>query len=158
LQALADADAIADASTELLGRELGVARCHFTEYDLERSIGWNGAEFLSAANLPTTKGEHRLEPFSAIIQSFAAGKTLVKNGGLGGQLSEAERSFVSSSGARSQISVPLLKAGKLGATLTVIDVIPRQWRDADVALVAETALRTWAAVERARAEAALRDS
>ena len=42
--------------------------------------------------------------------------------------------------------------------LTVSDVVPRAWTALDVSLVQETAERTWAAVERAQAEEALRES
>jgi GAF domain-containing protein len=51
-----------------------------------------------------------------------------------------------------------VKGGRLVGSLTVNDTRGRRWTDRDVELLAETAERTWAAVERARAEAALRES
>jgi PAS domain S-box-containing protein len=51
-----------------------------------------------------------------------------------------------------------VKDGRLVAALGVNQVRPRAWTAAEVALVEETAERTWAAVGRARAEEALRRS
>ena len=54
------------------------------------------------------------------------------------------------------LGVPLIKDGRLISTLGVHHATPRQWTPQDIELIRETAERTWAAVERARAEAALR--
>jgi transposase len=54
--------------------------------------------------------------------------------------------------------VPLVKGGRFVAALGVHQHAPRGWTPEEVALVEETAERTWAALERARAEEALRES
>lgn len=54
------------------------------------------------------------------------------------------------------IAVPLIKDGELVGVFAATQATPRQWTALEVALVQETAERNWAAVERARAEAALR--
>ena len=54
------------------------------------------------------------------------------------------------------VAVPLVKAGALVAVLAVHSRAPRAWTAGEVALVTECAERTWAAVERARAETAQR--
>ncbi len=56
------------------------------------------------------------------------------------------------------LCVPLIKAGKFVAGLAVHSSGARDWKTQEIALVEETAERTWAAVERARAEVALRES
>jgi signal transduction histidine kinase/CheY-like chemotaxis protein len=56
------------------------------------------------------------------------------------------------------VSVPMLKDGRFAAALTVHAKTSRIWTADDVALIQETAERTGAAVERARATAALRES
>ena len=56
------------------------------------------------------------------------------------------------------IAVPLVKDGRLVAALCVCQDASRAWEPHDIELVRETAERTWAAVERARAEEALRQS
>jgi signal transduction histidine kinase/DNA-binding NarL/FixJ family response regulator len=56
------------------------------------------------------------------------------------------------------VVVPLIKDGRLAAMLVANQGTQRDWTSSEVRLVEETAERTWAAVERARAEAALRQS
>jgi PAS domain S-box-containing protein len=56
------------------------------------------------------------------------------------------------------MAVPLVKGGTLVAGLWLHNSSPRHWSDDEIALVTEVGERTWAAVERARAEAALRES
>ena len=56
-----------------------------------------------------------------------------------------------------QIAVPFLKDGRLRAVLYVHDASPRNWHADEIRLVEEVASRTWEAVERARAEQALRE-
>jgi PAS domain S-box-containing protein len=57
---------------------------------------------------------------------------------------------------RAMLTVPLVKDGRLVAVLAVQQRTPRHWTGEDEVLVREVAERTWSAVERARAEAALR--
>src|SRR3712207_5444904 len=57
---------------------------------------------------------------------------------------------------RAAVGVPLVKGGRLAAVLFLHFPAPHEWPADEVALVEEVAERTWAAVERARVEAALR--
>ena len=61
-------------------------------------------------------------------------------------------------GVRAFVCVPLVKGGRLGVVLSVIRSRPGGWAAGEVGLVEEAAERTWAAVERAKAEAALKAS
>src|SRR5690606_4957217 len=58
-------------------------------------------------------------------------------------------------GYASFFSVPLRQTGKV-LTLTAVSSEPRVWTEAEIRLAQEVAERTWAIVERVRAEAALR--
>jgi PAS domain S-box-containing protein len=70
----------------------------------------------------------------------------------------AERAAHAAIGVIGAIGVPLVKQGELVAILAVHTVGPREWTEDEIVLVEETAERTWEAVERARAEDALRES
>jgi PAS domain-containing protein len=61
-------------------------------------------------------------------------------------------------GIRACVVVPLVKEGRIAACVAVHQSGPRSWSADDVELVEEVAERTWAAVQRARAEEALRHS
>jgi signal transduction histidine kinase len=56
------------------------------------------------------------------------------------------------------VCVPLVKAGRVVATLRVQNASPRCWEQSEIRLIEETAQRTWDAVERARAEVERRQS
>ncbi|MDP3418420.1 PAS domain-containing sensor histidine kinase [Falsiroseomonas sp.] len=56
------------------------------------------------------------------------------------------------------LNVPLMKAGQMVAILAVHHATPRAWTRGEIALVGEVVARSWDAVERVRAEAALRVS
>ena len=59
---------------------------------------------------------------------------------------------------RAFLSVPLIRGGRFTASLYVNFREPRRWLPDEVELIQEVAARTWDAVERARAEEALRAS
>lgn len=61
-------------------------------------------------------------------------------------------------GARSAIACPVVKQGRFVAAFFVHCDRPRRWAEDDVTLASQVADRTWEAVERARAETALRES
>lgn len=56
------------------------------------------------------------------------------------------------------MGVPLVKNGRFRAALGVDQSTPRQWKADEISLIQDVAARTWDAVERARAKAALRES
>ena len=56
------------------------------------------------------------------------------------------------------INVPVIKNGKPVGLLSIVQSKPRKWTDIEVQLTIETAERIWAALERAKAEEALRKS
>ena len=56
------------------------------------------------------------------------------------------------------INVPVIKKGKPVGLLSIVQSKPRKWTDTEVQLTIETAERTWAAVEKAIAGEALRQS
>ena len=60
--------------------------------------------------------------------------------------------------ARAFVSVPLIREGIMRAILYVNQREPRRWAPEEVTLIEESATRLWDAVNRARAEAALRES
>jgi len=72
-------------------------------------------------------------------------------------LPDGQRSCYRSGGSRAAVVVPLRKQQRLVALLAVAQRTPRLWTPQEVSLVEEVAERACAAVERARAEEALRE-
>ncbi|WP_173422470.1 PAS domain-containing protein [Ensifer adhaerens] len=73
-------------------------------------------------------------------------------------LNEHERSSYGAIGVAAIVGSPLVKQGRVVAHLNVHQNMPRDWTKAEVELITATAERTWDAVERARADTALRQS
>jgi PAS domain S-box-containing protein len=73
------------------------------------------------------------------------------------RFTEADRRNFAAIDVVANASLGLLKGGRWVAVMGMHHATPREWTPGDISLLEETAERTWAAVERARAEAALRE-
>jgi PAS domain S-box-containing protein len=71
---------------------------------------------------------------------------------------DAEKAAFAALRIRAWSNLPLVKRGRVVAMLSAHFAAPHAWTAEELALLEETAERTWATVERARAEAALRDA
>ena len=161
LRGLADVRETTLAAAEALARHVGAARAGYGEIDaagetvvVERD--WTDGTVASLA------GEARLiDAFGpAVAAELHAGRTLVVEDCLVDPRAagDAYAATWASISTRALIVVPLVEAGRLRAILYLHEPEPRRWGTAEVDLAKDTAHRTWAAVERARAEAALRES
>ncbi|MCX4241881.1 ATP-binding protein [Paraliomyxa miuraensis] len=158
LRPLGDPAEIQNVAMRVLGRRLGIARAHYYEADPSgqyvESLGGH------ADGTPPAVGRFRLDDFGThLAKTYRVGRTMVVHDiGADHRLNEAERRAYEPFTTRAFVGVPLVKNGQLVVVLVVDHDRPREWSSEDVALIEEVADRTWAAVERARAEAALRES
>lgn len=159
LRDLADPHAVMATAAELLGRHLRVGRCGYGEVDA------TGAFFTvehdwTDGNMPSLVGRLRLEDFGPdLIADYRAGRAARLDDLLADARTEgAAAAYAAAGNLRAGIGVPLVKEGRFVAALFVHQTEPRRWTDDEEALVRGVAERTWAAVERARAETALRAS
>jgi len=159
LRAQSEPREVMRAAAEMLGRHLGAGRVGYAEIDksgcfmtVERD--WTDGTTTSFA------GHHRLADFGpSLIGDLEAGRTVrlddvltdprLAEGGVATMFAEL--------GMRAGILVPLVRAGRFVAELYAHQSGPRQWTHDEETLVQEVAERIWDALERARAEASLRD-
>ena len=73
-------------------------------------------------------------------------------------LSDKERAVFEELSIQAFVCVPLLRDGKTVAMLNVYQKVPRNWSGDEITLIEEVLIRTWAAVERAKAQTALNAS
>ena len=101
----------------------------------------------------------RLSDFSPVVgDAYRAGRTVaVPDTAIRGEL-VAEPEACAAIGVGAWAAVPLLRNGRLAAWIGVHSRTPREWSAADLQTLNEVAERTWGAVERTRAEHALRES
>ena len=159
LRPLADPVEIQAVAIRILGGHLGVSRAMYGEVDSDGNTVDIHADYC-VPGVASIVGRHRLDAFGAFVeQHMRAGRTLViADIDALQRVTPSERTTYAALGIGASLSVPLVKAGRIAAFLSVHQATPRCWTPADVALTEATAERTWAAVERARAEAALRQA
>ncbi|GJG89578.1 hypothetical protein tb265_47590 [Gemmatimonadetes bacterium T265] len=161
LRPLADPAEIQRAAAHILGAHLGVQRAFYTAVDgdgPDAAYAFVGHYAQDVPPLPP--GRYPVAAFGdAVVAPLRAGRAVrVADTEADARFDAAARAAYRGASIRAHAAVPLVKAGRLVALFGVHAAAPRAWTDDELALVAETAERTWAAVERARAEAALRES
>lgn len=156
LRTLADPVEIEATAARVLGEHLRADRVAYFEvrgadYFVERDYA-NGVPGLAGAYPVASFGPRLLE-------IYESGRTACSRAvATDAALSAEERAAYAAIQVGSHVSVPLLVNGKVAAGLAVHMRTPRDWTSSEIALAEETAERTWAALERARSEAALRAS
>ncbi|NML17134.1 ATP-binding protein [Azohydromonas caseinilytica] len=159
LRPLADPVAVQAEAARVLGEHLGAVRVLYgevsadgTELVVERNFVASGAAVLS--------GRFRMADFGpSLVAALQQGRSIaVADVAAAPALSAGEREAYAALGIAALVGVPLIKGGRFVANLNVHHAVPHAWTPAELALIEETAQRTWAAVEHARAEGALRRS
>jgi PAS domain S-box-containing protein len=142
-----------------VGSRLQVKRALFNEIDIEKDLEKVHRDYC-AEGVSSVAGEHAISSYSPATSSeMKAGKTVVNRDSKIDERTAAhyERSY-EPNGERSYVAIPLLRDGVWVASLWISTDEPRNWLKEDVALLETIAERTWAAVEKMRIDAALRES
>jgi PAS domain S-box-containing protein len=156
LRPLADPVEIQATASRVLGEHLGANRVAYFEvrgdiYVVERDY-LNGATPLV--------GNYPIDAFgSQVLAAYRNGRVVSESDlATDLSLSPTERAAYAALDLVAYIGVPLVKGGEFVAGLAIHTSTPRVWTSDEIAIAQEVAERTWAALERARAEAALRES
>ena len=157
---LADPIETIAAASEALGRHFGVGQVTYAEVEAGGEFAMIAREW-NDGTMASNAGRHRLDDYGpALIADLRQGRTVA----IGDVRHDPRTSSAEALAAfaRASISgllnVPLVKGGRMVAILGVHSVNPHGWTAAEIALAEEMTARTWDAVERVRAEAALRAS
>ncbi|HEX5419473.1 MAG TPA: GAF domain-containing protein, partial [Gammaproteobacteria bacterium] len=158
LRPLADPVQIEGEACRLLGKQLGADRVYYLKFDAENGYGIVARDYVANGSTSLI-GRYDYESYRTVYERVGNGRTwIVADVTADRELTREERERLAAQRVAAWVDVPLLKQGKLVAVFWVVQDAARQWLGAEAMLVEETAERTWAAVERARAEAALRTS
>ncbi|UOR05065.1 PAS domain-containing protein [Hymenobacter aerilatus] len=156
LRPLADAREIQRTATRVLGEYFGLGRAMYAEITLDGETVVVTDNYLSG-RFPAFTGSFPLSAYGPIIERARHGEPLiVEDVAAEAELTEEEKFNYQVIGSTAFVTHPLLKGGRWVANLVVHQGEPRRWTPDEIALLRETAERTWAAVERARAEEARR--
>ncbi|MFN7914815.1 MAG: PAS domain S-box protein [Vicinamibacterales bacterium] len=155
LRPLSDPTEIQREASRLLGEHLRASRVSYAEIDGADAVVHasyvDGVEPLPARFPYALFGTWFLDPATR-------GEPMVSDDtSADARLSPDVRALCERTRIAAVAAILLERDGRLAAAFGVHHATPRRWRPAEIALVRETAERTWAAAERARAEAARRE-
>ena len=153
LAPLTDPVAMQEAVTRLARPHFGADRCYYVEIEGDEGIIRRDA---SADGVPSVAGTYPMADFALLQAVIAAGRPFsVRDVREDASVDEGLRQICGQMQIVSYLNVPVVKNGQPAGVLCLVQSTPREWTAAEMALAAEVAERTWAAVERARAEKAL---
>lgn len=155
-----DAKDVLHAAAQVFGTHLGVTFAGFAEVD-EKGLARTEGQYSSRGETPAFANRAvAIDSFGrSIAEALRLGQTvIVSDMATAHGFTAAEKAAVRGLGVKSFVLSPVLWQGKLEAYLFAASDAPRFWTKSEVALVRETAERTFSALHRARAEAALIES
>lgn len=149
LRDVADPNKIQAIATRLLGEELGANQAHYSETMGDFVVinqGWGNL-------LQPMIGKFKYMDFGKmLVDGYRTGKLQVShNINTDPNITDDERAVIANAGFNAYMAMPLVKNGVWVSTLAVHNIKPRRWKQHEMNLLKETAERTWAAVERAKA-------
>lgn len=151
-----DAETILTSTTRLLAEHLQVSICAYADMD-EDEDGFTIRGDWSAHGTPSIIGHYSLAAFGeCAVNCLRAGEPLVIRNNLI-ELPPHDAASFQALGVTATICMPVIKDGRLTALRAVHDKLPRFWSSYDMALVGEVTERSWAHIERVRADAAVRE-
>lgn len=155
LRDLVDPGEMLRTVAEAVGRRLVVSRVGYAEVDEAQEHGDVLAEWVADRSTGFAGRHYRLSDFGREVNAaLRSGREVVR-----ADTHELEPEAWAAHwaiGNVAYIAMPLVKAGRLLAYFYVSCTAPREWTEDEVELTREVTACTWAAVERARSEAALR--
>ncbi|NWA70069.1 GAF domain-containing hybrid sensor histidine kinase/response regulator [Pseudomonas reactans] len=151
-----DAESIMSTTTRLLAEHLHVSNCAYADMDADED-GFTIRGNWAAPGSPSIVGHYSLASFGArAVQQLRTGEPLVVQDNRV-EFPPEEATSYQALGALATVCFPLIKDGRLTALMAVHHKTARVWSPYDLALVGEVTERSWAHIERVRADAAVRE-
>jgi PAS domain-containing protein len=154
---LTEAGGILAAATRMLGQHLNATVCSYADVDADQNGVTVRGEW-AAPGAPSILGHYKLTDYGDLtVRKLREGSPLVINDTAQDLPAENAAAF-QRLGLGAVLSMPLVKEGQLTALMAVQDRRARVWSDDEIALLREVTERSWAHVERVKAELYLRES
>lgn len=154
LRPLSNPVAVQETATRLIMQFFRADRCYYCEIAGDDLTIRRDAHRFGLSGMAGVYDLHNMPVFAKVVE---AGKPFVVNDVSHTPLVDDNlRQLCLQLQVISFIDVPVIKLGKPMGILCIVHGSPRVWTDAEANMAVEVAERVWAAVERARAEDALR--
>ena len=138
--------------------ELALDRVYFVTADLDAGR-ISVTHDVRRADMPQMLGTYTTSDFPNALQEFLQHPIMYTDVRTDPRLTEDDRMSFVGLGAAGFAAVPIRRgSGTLIWAIGAVSTEPKEWAAGDISLLEEAAERTWAAIERARANAALRAS
>ena len=140
--------------TRMTGEHLGVSVCAYADMEADQDHftirgDWHRDDARSIV------GYYSLADFGAqAVRELSAGRPLIVNDTVA-ELAPNESATFGSIGIAATICMPLVKDGRLIALMAIHHARPHPWSEEELSTIHEVTERSWAHVERVRAEVAL---
>ncbi|MDB5935344.1 MAG: sensor hybrid histidine kinase [Massilia sp.] len=155
---LSEPEEITAAASEMLGRRLGVERVVYAEIGADQQSFAVARQWVKEGVVAVAGGARRLDEFGPqLIAELRAGRTSINRDVCTDPRTAAHADSYLAVGVAANLGIPLVKSGRLVAVLNLHQGAPCDWSPNNIELARETAERTWAALQSARAHAALKE-
>lgn len=153
------AEAIGTLATRLVAEHLRADRCYIAQFSRAQELGWIGPEY-QAAELPPLSGQYRFADFPEGMKRIETDSLVIRDLLRDPGLSDTDKQSIGQLLGVQGMLAAVLREGERNYfwCLTAATAQPRDWTEADLKFLENVAERTWAAMERARTETALRES
>jgi PAS domain S-box-containing protein len=157
IREISDPDGLAYATAELLGKTFQVSRAGYGTIDVSAETITIIRDW-TAPGIESLAGTLRFRDYGSYIEDLKRGETVVcpdaeKDPRVGDRAKALENIS-----ARSLVNMPVSEADGIVALLYLNNAEPRVWSEEEIDLIREVADRTRTAVERRRAETAVREN
>ncbi|NLT15859.1 MAG: response regulator [Clostridiales bacterium] len=160
LRLLLNPGEIHEAAARIIGEYLGVEKAFYCDV-----VSVDGVEYFmleklySATDTNILTGLHPIDsPGVLAWENFEGRNIVVCDMETDPRIDDSIRPSLRDFRLGAWVSVPLIRNGRFAASFTVHQPTPRIWTSEEISLIEETTARTWAEVDRVRAETALRKS
>ncbi len=157
VRGLNDATEIMAVTARMLGQHLGATRCAYADVEPDNDRFTIRSDW-ARPGVPSSAGVYSLDLFGPQATfNLRRGRHLVVNDVDRELGDDGGGRMFNAIGIKAIVCAGLVKGGRLVAMMAVHQARPRRWSEAEISVIAEVVERSWAHIERVRADALLRE-
>ncbi len=156
LRSTTDSVEIQSAVTYTVMNEYSADRCYYVEINEDVATIRRDAARDGLPSVAAVYPLNEMPMFKALMKN--SHPIIIENVNTSILMDENLKQLCLQSGILAYINVPVIKNNDVAGNLCITQSEPRKWKDIEIDLAKETAGRTWAAVEKAKAEEAVKES